>query len=197
MNRLPQRSLGQPDSPADSPLPSESPTTAFRGPFAAAVLAVFAAEFVVMGLLRGDLPRRPGVDALVDSTAMVLVMTPLLLGLFVRPAARTLRRAWAAEAALRKARDELEERVRERTAQLEEANERLLREAEERRLAVARVRLQARLLAAVDQAVVATDVQGSILYWNRFAEQFCGWRDVEVEGKRLSDLIEVTANTPD
>ncbi len=37
------------------------------------------------------------------------------------------------------------------------------------------VRFQAGLLGAVGQAVIATDLQGNILYWNHMAEKMYGW----------------------
>ena len=48
--------------------------------------------------------------------------------------------------------------------------------------------LQSLLLDAVDQAVIATDLQGNILYWNRFAEKLYGWRSEEVLGRSVLDV---------
>jgi histidine kinase len=50
-------------------------------------------------------------------------------------------------------------------------------------------RFQARLLDMVEQAVIATDLEGKILYWNRFAEQLYGWSADEVLGRDLMDVI--------
>jgi PAS domain S-box-containing protein len=44
------------------------------------------------------------------------------------------------------------------------------------------------LLDSLEQAVIATDLKGNILYWNRFAEKLHGWRAVEVLGKSLLDV---------
>ena len=44
------------------------------------------------------------------------------------------------------------------------------------------------LLDSLEQAVVATDLKGNILYWNRFAEKLHGWRAVEVLGKNVLDV---------
>jgi PAS domain S-box-containing protein len=57
---------------------------------------------------------------------------------------------------------ELERRVEERTAQ---------------------IRFQARLLDAVEQAVIATDLEGIIMYWNRCAETLYGWPAAEAIGQ--------------
>ncbi len=48
---------------------------------------------------------------------------------------------------------------------------------------------QTALLDAVEQAIIATDVEGNIFYWNRFAEELYGWKANEVMGK---NIVEVT-----
>ena len=55
----------------------------------------------------------------------------------------------------------------------------------ERRAAEERVRFQANLLDAVGEAVVAVDLQGRILYWNRMAELLSGWSADEVLGREF------------
>ena len=47
---------------------------------------------------------------------------------------------------------------------------------------------QAMLLEAVGQAVIATDLEGNVLYWNRAAEEIYGWSSEEALGRRLRDL---------
>jgi diguanylate cyclase (GGDEF)-like protein/PAS domain S-box-containing protein len=49
--------------------------------------------------------------------------------------------------------------------------------------------LHAALLDAVGQAVVATDLAGQIIYWNRAAEQMYGWTTSEAVGRLLFDLL--------
>jgi PAS domain S-box-containing protein len=51
-----------------------------------------------------------------------------------------------------------------------------------------RMRLQARLLEAVEQAVIATDAGGRINYWNRFAERLYGWNAAEVLGRNIMEV---------
>jgi PAS domain S-box-containing protein len=48
---------------------------------------------------------------------------------------------------------------------------------------------QARLLNAVGQAIIATDMNGNIIYWNEAAEQLYGWPEAEVLGR---NVVEVT-----
>jgi diguanylate cyclase (GGDEF)-like protein/PAS domain S-box-containing protein len=58
-----------------------------------------------------------------------------------------------------------------------------------RRAAEESTRFQAALLDAVGQAVIATDPNGDILYWNRQAEVMYGWSAEEVAGR---SVLEVT-----
>lgn len=59
----------------------------------------------------------------------------------------------------------------------------------ERRQAEDRVRFQAGLLDAVGEAVLATDREGQITYWNNAAEDLYGWSADEAMGRLLMDLI--------
>ncbi len=47
---------------------------------------------------------------------------------------------------------------------------------------------EARLLDVVQQAVIVTDVEGRVLYWNAFAEKLFGWTRDEALGKSIVDL---------
>jgi PAS domain S-box-containing protein len=55
--------------------------------------------------------------------------------------------------------------------------------------AKARVAYQARLLDSVQQALIATDTEGRIGYWNRFAEALYGWTAPEAAGRLLAELV--------
>jgi PAS domain S-box-containing protein len=59
----------------------------------------------------------------------------------------------------------------------------------ERKRAEEQIRFQARLLDVVEQAIITTDLNGSITYWNRFAETLYGWQSAEVIGR---NILEVT-----
>jgi diguanylate cyclase (GGDEF)-like protein/PAS domain S-box-containing protein len=50
------------------------------------------------------------------------------------------------------------------------------------------LRLQARLLDAVGQSVIATDLEGKVIYWNRGAQELYGWSSEEALGRNLRDL---------
>ncbi len=63
------------------------------------------------------------------------------------------------------------------------------RDITERREAARDSALQARLLDAVGQAVIATDPEGVIIYWNRAAEDIYGWTADDAVGRRSHDLV--------
>lgn len=46
-----------------------------------------------------------------------------------------------------------------------------------------------RMLDAVGQAVMATGVYGSIIYWNAHAERMYGWTASEVIGRSVVDVV--------
>ncbi len=52
-----------------------------------------------------------------------------------------------------------------------------------------RILFQARLIDAVGEAVIATDVQGKAIYWNRAAEKLYGWSAEEVVDQTLAEFV--------
>ncbi|MEO5511771.1 MAG: PAS domain S-box protein [Longimicrobiales bacterium] len=63
--------------------------------------------------------------------------------------------------------------------------------------AAEQVRFQAQLLNAVREAVIATDTQGVVTYWNKAAERLYGWSAAEVMGRRFIDLLPTNMHTPE
>ncbi len=51
-----------------------------------------------------------------------------------------------------------------------------------------RTRFQGRLLDAVGQSVIATDLEGTIIYWNRAAEELFGWSREEALGRSVVEM---------
>lgn len=51
------------------------------------------------------------------------------------------------------------------------------------------IRFQAHLLDTIRQSVIATDVDGKIIYWNRHAEWLFGWKQDEVLGRNAFDIL--------
>lgn len=59
---------------------------------------------------------------------------------------------------------------------------------DERKRAEQRIRFQASLLDQVHHAVLATDLTGSVIYWNKMAEAMYGWKVDEILGQNLFEL---------
>ena len=49
--------------------------------------------------------------------------------------------------------------------------------------------LQAHLLDVTDRAILAIDLTGRIVFWNRFAEAFYGWKTDEAQGRNIADVL--------
>jgi PAS domain S-box-containing protein len=63
-----------------------------------------------------------------------------------------------------------------------------LQDLTERKRAERRIHLQAHLLDAVDAAVVAIGLDGTVTYWNSGAERTYGWTAEEAVGRKLGDV---------
>ena len=61
--------------------------------------------------------------------------------------------------------------------------------AERAGLTADRLRFQASLLEEVQSAVIATDLDNRITYWNRAAEAIYGWTSEEAMGRELHELL--------
>lgn len=85
---------------------------------------------------------------------------------------------------------QLAEAVRQRTREISDVNARLGKELAERYEAEQRLRFQAQLLDSVRESVVATDLEGRVVYWGKGAEQLYGYRADEVLGKSITFIVE-------
>jgi diguanylate cyclase (GGDEF)-like protein/PAS domain S-box-containing protein len=63
------------------------------------------------------------------------------------------------------------------------------RDVTERKQAEEKLWFQARLLEAVGEAVIALNMEGKVLYWNRAAEGMYGWSAEEAMGHRLIEMV--------
>jgi two-component system sensor kinase FixL len=95
-----------------------------------------------------------------------------------------------AETLLRQARDEMDVKVQERTADLEKTNEQLQTEVAERKRAeevlqkqALELRDQAQLLELAHDAIMVRDLVSKIIFWNRGAERMYGWKREEACGR--------------
>jgi PAS domain S-box-containing protein len=98
-----------------------------------------------------------------------------------------------AEEALRKAHDELEQRVEERTAELAKITEQLKQELFERRQAEESLRLSEERFRSVAQtasdAIITVNSRGNIVFWNHAAEKIFGYSADEAVGKPLTSMM--------
>jgi PAS domain S-box-containing protein len=51
------------------------------------------------------------------------------------------------------------------------------------------IRLQAQLLNVIEQAIMAVDLSGRVVFWNHFAETLFGWTGEEVQGRNLDEVF--------
>jgi len=63
----------------------------------------------------------------------------------------------------------------------------------DRRRAAEAIKFQAQLLDVVNRAVVATTLDGTIVYWNKFAEGLYGWLAEEAVGQEIRAVIKSKA----
>ncbi len=157
--------------------------------FVLLLAVILVADFLGAWAVEHWLPVPGSAAPFLDAAIDIAVLMPLLILLFLRPIERHIRARAASERDLRAARNELERRVSERTAELQESNGKLREEVDERRLAQAAVEFQAGLLDAVAEAVVAIDQEGRVRFWNRFAEGLFGSSAAQAVGRPFVDLI--------
>ena len=94
-----------------------------------------------------------------------------------------------AEAAIQEARDQLEDRVTKRTAELADVNRRLRDElAERKRAEEARSQLAA-IVESSDAAIVGKTLEGVITSWNKGAERLYGFTSKEAIGQPISMVM--------
>ena len=101
-----------------------------------------------------------------------------------------------AEDMLQKAHDELDLRVRKRTADLSKAVDALREEIERRRKIEEDLARQAELLNLTHDAIIAHDLDNRIFFWNRGAEERYGWTGDEAKGKVTDSLLQAVFTQP-
>ncbi|HEU5070558.1 MAG TPA: PAS domain S-box protein [Verrucomicrobiae bacterium] len=110
-------------------------------------------------------------------------------GVLISSAVRDITTRKATEQALLQARDKLEHRVAERTAELARTNEQLKTEIAERVEAEQALRRQAELLDMASDAIIIRDEDGIIRYWNRGAERVYGYTPAQAIGQPIQPLL--------
>lgn len=101
-----------------------------------------------------------------------------------------------AETLLRRARDEQEAKVEERTADLKKANEDLQAEIAERKRVEETLRERADLLDLTHDTVFVRDRNDVITYWNRGAAELYGWGKDQATGQVYYSLMHTVFPAP-
>ena len=84
--------------------------------------------------------------------------------------------------------ERLEQRVKQRTAQLESINVELQNEISERKKVEEVLRVQAQIISQIHDSVISTDLEGYITSWNNGAEKTFGYTAEELLGQHISVL---------
>jgi PAS domain S-box-containing protein len=98
--------------------------------------------------------------------------------------------------ALRKAHDELEKRVKERTAELAHTVETLEDEVRQRQLADENIRKQASLLDLAHDAILVRDMNSRIVFWSKGAFETYGYTQEEATGYVTHELLKAEFPKP-
>ncbi len=64
----------------------------------------------------------------------------------------------------------------------------MIEDITKRKLAEQNIIFQAHLLDTVEQAIIATDLDRIVIYWNQFAEKLYGWTAAEAVGRNVREL---------
>lgn len=94
-----------------------------------------------------------------------------------------------AEEELKKAHDVLEIKVKERTLELNDANQSLKLEIAERKKAEEKSAFLASIVESSDNAIIGKTLDGIITSWNKSAELIYGYNEKEIVGRPVSVLV--------
>ena len=141
-------------------------------------------------------------DVVTALTAVFAAVTiwPLLPRLLKVPSAKTLQNInlklqreiterTKVEKQLQLHQNHLELLVRARTKDLEDTTRRLQNEIKQRKEAEDQVIFQASLLDQLESAIIASNSQHEIVYWNKYAEKLLGWTKEEVLGRLVEEVL--------
>ncbi|NQU12897.1 MAG: PAS domain S-box protein [Desulfobacteraceae bacterium] len=171
-------------------------STISRSPFRLLILTSFTIFFSELIVMVGFhfLPSFPvWFKVLSDSILLIILVSPAVYFFLFRPLVQHMNERDKAEEELRKARDNLEQRVKERTTELVRTNEQLKREIDERKqmedkLRKNRERFQA-LTESTSDWIWEVDGDGIYTYASPKVRDLLGYEPEEIKGKTPFDLM--------
>jgi PAS domain S-box-containing protein len=95
-----------------------------------------------------------------------------------------------AQEALKRAHQELEQRVQERTAELRDMVAQLIEEVQDRQQAQESLRKQAELLELAQEAIIVRDLDAHMTFWSRGAAETYGWTKEQALGRVTHTLLQ-------
>lgn len=134
--------------------------------------SIFVCETVVMFLAFLSPFKSHWVHALVDSTLLLILLSPVLYFFLFRPLSSRIEEYKQVKAALQRAREGLEERVEERTEALEKANREMDKDLQERLKAEERFRN----IAEMSPNMIFINYGGHVVYANEQSAKTMGYR---------------------
>ena len=139
------------------------------------------------------------VSSLIITLAFGGILWLIFRALAIRPLESEISRRLKAEEDLREINLHLEEKVQERTSEVEDKNrdlhnEIMVRQAAEQNLSAEKERLAITLRSIAD-GVITADINGNILLLNRVAEKITGWSQQEAAGRDVSEVFRITGET--
>ncbi len=94
-----------------------------------------------------------------------------------------------AQDAIENSQNILEDKIKERTADLKKSNYLLKKEVDERKESEKGLRRLAAVVKDSNDAITVQDLKGNIIAWNRGAEKMYGWKEVEALSMNIRDIV--------